>query len=203
MKNSLEELFEKTANAIKNWWLLLILGILLVALGVVVFFFPNESYYTLAVLFGIMMLASGTIEMAFALSNRSFFVFRGWNIAAGVMNILLGIVLCCNPHISGLLITFLLGFWMMSLSFTAIGCGGDLIGFHIPGSGWTLAGGILLMLLSFIIFLFPDKVGTAFIVVLIGISLIVSGINACYMAFRLKNVHKSFKEHYTDYEEIE
>lgn len=202
MKNNFEQLFERTGNAIKNWWLLLIMGGLLIALGIVVFFFPDETYLTLSILFGVMMLITGIIEITMALSNRSFFAFRGWNIAVGVMNILLGIVLCCNPHISGLVMPFLLGFWMMSLSFTAIGFGGDLIGFHIPGSGWTLTGGILLMLLSFSIIIFPNKLGSAVIVVLVGIALIISGVNACSMAIRLKNVHKSFKDVYSDYEEI-
>lgn len=202
MGNRLENVFEKTKLPIKNWWVMLISGILLFALGVVVFFFPGESYLTLAIWFGVLMLAGGIAELIVALSNRSFFINRGWTIASGVINILLGIILCCNPSISALMLPLLLGFWMMNYSFIMIGFGGDLSGLHIAGSGWTIAGGILLMLLSFCIIFFPVRLGIPFVVILIGISLIITGIMLYAMSLKLRNIHKEFNDYYTDYKEV-
>ena len=53
MKRHFENLTNKVSRAIKHWWLLMLAGLLCVAMGIVVFVFPLESYVTLAILFGI------------------------------------------------------------------------------------------------------------------------------------------------------
>lgn len=45
-------LVENSKRAIRHWWLLLLVGVLLLAVGVAIFFYPQQSYLGLAVLFG-------------------------------------------------------------------------------------------------------------------------------------------------------
>ena len=63
MENFIENLMGKAGKAIRHWWLLLISGILPLAAGIVVFCFPAESYITLSIMFGILMLISGIVEL--------------------------------------------------------------------------------------------------------------------------------------------
>ena len=203
MRDKLEHLFKKSRKAIKNWWILLIAGILIAALGVVVFFFPGESLKTLLIVFGIMMIISGIAGIIIALTNHSFFAARGWNIASGALNILMGIVVLTSPKISLVAMAVILGIWLLTIGYTTVGLGGDMLAFHVRGAGWSLGGGIILMLLSFCILFFPMKIGAGSIAILLGITLILSGIVLCDMSIKLHNVHKSMKQYYTDYEEID
>ena len=43
----------------KHWWSPLILGILILALGIVILVFPQASYLTMTLLFGIVIALSG------------------------------------------------------------------------------------------------------------------------------------------------
>lgn len=49
----------KAAKAVKNWWLLLIAGLLSIAAGIAVFCFPADSYYVFSIMFGVIMLGTG------------------------------------------------------------------------------------------------------------------------------------------------
>ena len=66
MKRHFENLTNKVSRAIKHWWLLMLAGLLCIAMGIVVFVFPLESYVTLAILFGVLMLAVGAAQLIIA-----------------------------------------------------------------------------------------------------------------------------------------
>ena len=55
MKRHFENLTNKVGRTVKHWWMLFIAGILCLAAGVTVFVFPLESYVTLSIIFGILM----------------------------------------------------------------------------------------------------------------------------------------------------
>ena len=56
MKRHFENLTVKVGRVIRHWWLLMLAGIFCVAAGIVVFVFPMESYMTLSIIFGVLML---------------------------------------------------------------------------------------------------------------------------------------------------
>jgi uncharacterized membrane protein HdeD (DUF308 family) len=70
-----------------------------------------------------------------------------------------------------------------------IAFGGDLDTFDLSGSGWALAGGILLMLLSIMILINPFSAGVTAVVVLTGIGLMVFGFMLCVLSVMMKDVH--------------
>ena len=59
MEKAFESMVKRAGNTIKNWWLLLIAGVLLFAMGIVVFCTPGESYISLCIFFGIVILCFG------------------------------------------------------------------------------------------------------------------------------------------------
>ena len=83
-----------------------------------------------------------------------------------------------------------LGFWLMLRGFSAIGLGGDMNAMEIPGSGWTVFSGILLVLCSLWILFQPLVFGTTAVVIWVGISLLFAGIAACSLSIQLRRAHQ-------------
>ena len=192
MKRHFETLTMKAARAIKHWWLYLLCGILCIAAGVAVFIFPMDSYMTLGIIFGILMLFVGAVQLIVGASSGNYFAMRGYLIVGGVLDIILGIFLCVNPGITLVLMPILLGIWMLYNSFIIMAFGGDMETFNVSGSGWVMAGGILLMLLSIFVLVNPLSAGVATVVVLTGIGLMVFGMLLCTMSVRMRDIHIQF-----------
>ena len=196
MKRRFENLTRGAARAIKHWWLLAVAGILCIALGIVVFAFPLQSYVTLAILFGVLLLIVGAAKLISASTSANFFMMRGYVIVSGVLDLLIGIFLCIYPGVTLVALPIMMGFWMMYNSFVLIGFSGDFETFGIPGSGWVIGGGILLLILSILVLVNPFGAGIATVVVLAGGGLIVFGILLISLAMKLKEIHRNFDSEY-------
>ena len=191
MRNHFDNLTVKASRAVRHWWLYMLCGILCVAAGIAVFIFPMESYMTMGLLFGILMLLVGTTQLVVASSSGNYLTMRGYVIVGGILDVILGVFLCVNPYVSMVLMPVLLGIWMLYHSFIIMAFGGDLETFRIDGSGWTVAGGALLMLLSIFVLVNPMSAGVATVVVLAGVGLILFGMLLCALSFKLKNIHRA------------
>lgn len=196
MKRHFENLTNRVGRAVQHWWLLMLVGILCFVLGIVVFAFPMESYVTLSILSGILMLLVGAAQLIIASSSGNYLAMRGYMLVGGVIDLLLGFLLCVYPGVTMAILPILLGIWMMYHAFMIIAFGGDLETFRINGSGWTLFGGVVLLALSFIVLINPFSAGVAAVVVLTGIGLLVLGLLLCWMAMILRNIHKTAEKEY-------
>lgn len=188
MANELNNLIERTKDAVRYWWVLLLVGIIFFVVGVIVFFYPGESYLVLSVLFGVSMLISGIAQLVLAIADRNYFTGRGWMIVSGIIEVILGIILCANIGISAATLPFLLAFWFMYRGFLTIGLGSDMADYRIKGSAWTIVLGVLLLILSIVILLRP-LFGFSMIVALLGVTFLLLGVTSCYIAFQVKNAH--------------
>lgn len=193
MKKTFDTLVENSKEAVRHWWLLLITGIALIAVGVVVFAFPEQSYMGMALMFGWLILLSGILQIALASMSKHFVTGRGWMLAGGIIEVVLGLILIFNISLSAASLPIFLGFWLMFRGFSAIGLGGDLSAMGVPGSGWTVASGVLLLLCSLWILFQPLVFGTTAVIIWVGISLLFAGIAACSLAIQLRQAHKSLE----------
>ena len=164
-------LIENSKRAVRYWWLLLIIGIALFVVGILVFVYPTQSYLGMSLLFGWLMLISGILEVVLSSVNKHFITGRGWMLAGGIIEIVLGIILIFNVALSAATLPIFLGFWLMLRAFGAIGLGSDMGAMQIAGSGWTIFSGILLLLCSLWILFQPLVFGTTAVIVWVGISL--------------------------------
>lgn len=197
--NIFNQLTAKAGRAIKNWWLLLVAGILSIAAGIAVFCYPQDSYVIFSITIGIMLLLVGITELAVAVSSRNLFLTRGYNIAGGILDILLGIMLCAMPGVTMAMLPIFLGVCLIYHSFMIIGFGSDLAAFNVPGRGWCTFGGVLLLLVAIFMVLKPFEFGTSVIVALLGCALIAFGTVMLSMSLRLRKLHGFFQE----YKEVE
>lgn len=196
MKRHFENLIDRATRAIKHWWLLLLAGILCVALGVAVFVFPLESYVTLSILFGVFLLVSGAAQLIIALSSGNYLMMRGYIIAGGVIDLLLGIFLCAFPAVSLVVLPIMMGICMLYHSFMTIAFGGDMETFRLSGSAWIICGGVILLILSLLVLANPLSVGIETVVVICGLGLLMLGVLLSAISMKLKDIHTSLEKEY-------
>lgn len=180
--------FQRCRSRIKNWWALMLMGIVFIAVGIISLFYPSETYVILSVLFGAMVLASGVMEIFIgAVSPKK--SGRGWIVAAGIIESLLGIVLLSLPQVLISVLPYVLGFWIMFRGFTMVGMASDMMDYGIKGSGWSLTLAILLILASFVILINP-VIGAGAIILWIGATLILAGISMIVYSIYMKRMAK-------------
>lgn len=179
---------------IRHWWLMMLVGILVIATGICVFVFPIQSYVTLSILFGVLMLLSGAVQLIVASSSGNYLMMRGYVIAGGVLDILLGIFLCVYPAVTLVLLPVMMGLWMLYHSFIIIAFGGDMDTFRIPGGGWVIMGGLLLLLFSMLVLVNPLGTGIDTVLAIAGTGLLLLGLMICSLSLRLRTVHLYFDE---------
>ena len=193
MKQNFENISKKISRAIRHWWLMLIVGILSLVAGIMVFVFPLESYVTLSVLFGILMVLVGASQLIIASASNNYLMMRGYVIVGGVLDVLLGLFLCLYPGVTIFLLPILLGIWMLYHSFIIIAFGGDLDTFNVGGQGAVIGSGILLLVLSILILMNPFSAGIAAVVALTGVGFLVFGAILIMLSFKLKEIHKTIE----------
>lgn len=193
METFIERITDKAGRVIRHWWLLLLAGLLLVAGGIVVFCNPVESYLTLSIMFGVLMLVTGIVELVVASTSRNYFAMRGYSIIGGICDLLLGVLMCCYPGMTLVLLPVMLGVYMLYHSFMIIGFGSDLQAFRVPGAGWSIVLGILFLLLSIFVLINPFSIGIGAVIVLTGVSMLLLGAAFVAGAFRLKGIHRYFR----------
>ncbi|MDE7128364.1 MAG: DUF308 domain-containing protein, partial [Bacteroidales bacterium] len=173
MEYFVERMAGRAGNVVKHWWILMLAGLLLIAGGIIVFCNPIESYLTLSVMFGILMLVTGVAELVVAVTSHNFFAMRGYSVAGGIIDLLIGIFLCCYPGVTIVVLPIILGVYLLYHSFMIIGFGSDLKAFRVKGSGYAIAGGIILLILSILILINPFRFGTSAVVILTGVALLI------------------------------
>ncbi|MDE5959100.1 MAG: DUF308 domain-containing protein, partial [Muribaculaceae bacterium] len=76
----------------KAWWVVLLVGILMVIAGFAYWFFPVQGYAVASVLFGWMLVGAGVVQVCVSAGvNRP----RGWGwwLAGGVIDMFIGFML--------------------------------------------------------------------------------------------------------------
>ncbi len=96
-----------------NWWVSLLKGVLLIVFGVWLFKSPNENLIKLSLVFGLIIIAGGVLEITLALQSRKFNEYWGRALISGILDLLLGAFLVANPSFILLLITILVSIWLV------------------------------------------------------------------------------------------
>ncbi|MDR1054778.1 MAG: DUF308 domain-containing protein [Prevotellaceae bacterium] len=190
----MEERFLKSIkSAIKNWWVSLILGILYIVMAIWMFCDPIEGYTAIAIAFSIVLFASGIMEIYFAATNCKIIDGWGWYLTGGILDFIIGFVLVCYPGLTMAMLPYFLGFWLLFRGIMTIGTSFDLQSYRVKGWGWTLASGILAVVLSFFVIINPIFGGMS-VLLLVGLALLFMGIFRIILSIYLRKLHKIGKD---------
>lgn len=171
-------------------------GILCIIAGICVFAFPLESYVTLSILFGVLMLLTGAAQLIIASTSGNYLMMRGYFIVGGVLDVILGIFLCVYPGVSLVVLPIMMGLWLMYHSFMIISFGGDMDTFRLSGGGMLILLGVLLLILSIFVLVDPFSVGVVTVLTVAGVGLIMLGLIFCAISVKLKDLHKVMETEY-------
>ena len=182
------KLIKSIRNAIKFWYLPLLLGLFFIGIGIWVFKTPLESYVTLAMLFSISFIVSGLSDIIFSVSNKNELENWGWVLTSGILTFIMGILLVMNPTISIITLPFYVGFVILFRSIGAISFSLDLKSYGVLDWGNLMAVGILGVLFAFILIWNP-LFGGMTVVVWTALAFIMAGAFSIYFSLKLKKLH--------------
>lgn len=105
------------------WWVLLIVGILLVIEGFAYWLFPVMGYTVVSMLFGWMLLIMGVVQLCVSVSVNHPKGW-GWWLVGGVLDIFLGFMLVRSIVLSEMILPYFFAivffFWGLNIIFGAI-----------------------------------------------------------------------------------
>jgi uncharacterized membrane protein HdeD (DUF308 family) len=96
-----------------NLWIALLKGVMLIVFGIWILRSPSESIVKLSIVFGILIMISGLLEVWVAFKNKQNKLSWEWTLTSGILDVVLGAFLVANPEIILLLITFFVSIWLL------------------------------------------------------------------------------------------
>jgi uncharacterized membrane protein HdeD (DUF308 family) len=165
------------------WWLVMLVGLLCMAAGVIVLAQPDVSLSTLAVIAGIFLLIDGLFEIVASFSKST--DSRGPLALLGVLSLIVGIVLVRHPFGAVSVLALFIGIWLVCVGAVRL-----IEAFAIrEGRGWNLVVSLVEIVAGVVIVSSPD-IGVKTLALLIGITFLLRGIGLAVSAWGLRDVHK-------------
>ncbi len=173
----------------KNWWLVTLKGLIFIFLGIYIFKFPVSGMLGLIIYGGISLFISGLILAIFAISNQRLNKGRLWQLAEGILDIVIAIILLTNLGLTTVTLPFIFAFYgiltgifwiLQSLSFK-----------RSEHSFWPVAliAGVFSFLIGLLIFYRP-VIAVLTIVGIIGIMFMVHGFFLVLFSLEINKVQK-------------
>jgi len=173
------EVSDPTQQVTRWWWLLLVLGLMCGAAGVIVLVQPDISLVTLAVIAGIFLLVDGIYDVIVAIAEGG--EGRGLVATIGILSAIAGIILIRHPIESVVAIALLVGIWLVVVGTLRL-----IRAFEFAvNRGWNIFVALLEIVAGIVIVAVPD-IGVATLAIFIGIAFILRGIVLCAAAWLLR-----------------
>lgn len=187
------DLINTARQAMRYWWLSLLIGLLSLGLGIWCIFQPVDALLVLTLLFVTSFFVAGILEIVFAISNKDVLNGWGWTLANGIIDLILGGLLLAIPASTPFIMIYFVGFWIMFQSIWGIGMSCDLQRMKVNGWGWFLTLAILGLIFSFIFIMSPGF-GGEFIVAFASVAFIFYGVFRIYLGVKLKSFKNRIDE---------
>src|SRR6201995_3367707 len=167
-----------------TWQLLLLIGLLGVALGVIVLYYPGKSLVVAGILFGIYLVVSGVGYMFAAFGTHAGAAMRVLSFLTGAVSLVLGFF-CFRDKLESIL---LLALWIgISWVFRGVTLLAPALSFDpLPARGWQGVSGVIIVIGGGVLIIYPlDSI--AVLTLVAGIWLIVIGIVDVISAFQVRH----------------
>jgi uncharacterized membrane protein HdeD (DUF308 family) len=151
------------------WWLLMLFGFVVLAVGIFFVASPHETLTTFTVIAGIVLLIDGVLAIIASISSRG--EGRGLLALVGVLSAIAGLVLIKKPFDTLVVFVLIFGIWLIVAGVVRV-----VAAFGEPeGRGGNIAVGIVDAIAGIVILSWPG-LGLSTLAVIIGIVLIFRGI---------------------------
>lgn len=189
-----DELFQSIKQAVKHWWVPVLVGVLALVLGIWSLVTPDVTLVALTYVFVCVFIISGLFEIIFSVANKDILNDWGWTLAGGIIDLLFGIILLLLPPAAvTMILIYFVGFWIMFRGIWIIGESFELKRMGVQGWGWFLALAILTIIFSFV-FIVSPLISSIFIVAFISVAFLFYGVSRIYLGVKLRSLHKTLKQ---------
>jgi len=174
-----------TKSLSQNWWLVVLRGILGILFGVLAFVWPQITWLTLIIMFGVYAIVDGIIAIVSGLS-RTRASSRWWVfLVEGSIGIGAGIVALVWPGVTSLVLIYMIAIWAVITGILEIAAAIRLR--NEISNEWVLGlGGLISIGLGVLLFFQPAAGGLAIIWTIAAYALIF-GVLLVILGFRLRN----------------
>jgi uncharacterized membrane protein HdeD (DUF308 family) len=172
----------------RNWWLVLLRGIVSIAFGILAFVWPGPTVLALTLLFGAYALADGVLALIAAVSGSDRSTPAWWLVLVGLLGIAAGLIAFFWPGKTAFALIIMIGAWALTIGIFEI-VGAIRLRHEIDDEWWLILTGIFSVLFGLAVLLRPGA-GALAIVWLIAAYAIVAGILMVAFSFRLRRLHE-------------
>lgn len=158
-----------------------IAGVLLIVAGIMCLVWEEVALVSLAAVLGVVMLISGIVDIIIFCCSRNMVYGAGWFLIDGILTVILAVFILFNQVFTMLTLPFIFGMWLICTGITRFVNSFDLQRFGVQGWGWFTALGLLMIAAGVISFIDPVS-GAIALGWVLGISLILEGVDAIFRA---------------------
>ncbi len=189
----MSNLISAVTGTVKNWWVFLIMGVLLLISAYWMFTTPVESFIGLANLFSALIFISGLFSVFFALTNKDDIDNFGLYLAGGVFDVIIGFILLKYPGLTIVLFSMFIGFWLLFRGFNMISVSFKIKSVGDDNWGWILLFGILIVIFAMMSIINP-LIGASYLVYTLAFTLLLFGFANIALSLRLRRLKSTAKD---------
>ena len=176
----------------RNWWLYAVRGLVAILFGILALTRPEQTVQALVLVFGAFALVDGAFAIFAGIASYRYFE-RWWAVLLeGVAGVVLGLLTFFWPNITALVLLYIIGAWALITGIFEIVAAIQLRRV-ITGEWMLILGGLLSIVFSVLLFVFPIA-GAVSMIWVIGIYAVVFGISETIFAFRLYGLRREFEK---------
>lgn len=183
----MSNIISAVTGTIKNWWVFLIMGILLLISAYWMFSTPIESFIGLASLFSALIFVSGLFNVFFALTNKDDIDNFGLYLAGGVFDVIIGFILLMYPGLTLILFSMFISFWLLFRGFNMISVSFKIKSIGDDNWAWILLFGILIVIFAMMSIVNP-LIGASYLVYTLAFTLLLFGFANIALSLRLRKL---------------
>jgi len=178
-------LAERAEAMIRNWWVVVLRGVVALVFGVLTIFNPGLTVAVLILMFGAYAVANGIFTIVQAVANRH--GERHWValVVSGVLSVALGLLTFFMPGVTGIVLLYLIAAWAIITGVTEIMTAIRLRKV-ITGEWLLVLAGVLSLLFGVLLIVFPGA-GAIAVALWIGTYAIMLGVLLIALGFRLRS----------------
>ncbi len=174
-----------TTQLARNWWTVVLRGVLAIIFGVLAFFWPSITLAVLVLLFGAYALVDGVVHFIAGITNHTGGSNRLWLLLGGLAGIIVGVLTFFWPFITAIALLYFIAAWAIVTGFFEILAAVELR--KTISNEWLLIlSGILSVVFGIVIALFPGA-GALGIIWAIAAYAVIFGILTIALGLRLRS----------------
>lgn len=171
-------------NLTRNWWLIVVRGLLAILFGLIAFFWPGLTFLVLVLTFGVYAIVDGIFAMLSGVVSSKYSP-RWWVfLLEGIVSLAAGVIAIMRPGFTGFVLVLVIAVWAILTGIFEIAAAIRLR--REITNEWMLAlGGFVSIVLGILLF-FQPAAGGLVITLMIGAYALIFGVLLVFLGLRLR-----------------